>query len=323
MGIASTRLSFLRSGIVRGLLLDEITAWQACSSYIISTNWLQADGRIARIEADSGDQGRADALHDNGKFTPNSKLINLDATAISRGLTSDSTVSDFVGIGGTEYDTQIDIFYDQTGNGRHFLGAGTGGSAFKPRVYSTISNEFELKNGVIAPYLSFARWFVPNNLNLPDNTDMVNMFIVAESKNAFSTRGDIVDYRFDGTFIHMGVRFNQNANNTMSIASRRISSNSLLTIHGNVAHNNELTQIAAEFDFFDGNLRLSQNNVLATQSTSLPQGNTSGSNYSQEIGSSRTAIAGNVGEMVMIRDSTNKTNIELINLNQMQRWGID
>ena len=79
-------------------------------------------GGLIRVRAWDGlaDQGQADVMpYQIGSekwVNMNSRLTNLDATAIGRGLTTSSTLADLVDSGGSNYDGYVPKWYEQSGN---------------------------------------------------------------------------------------------------------------------------------------------------------------------------------------------------------------
>jgi hypothetical protein len=82
-------------------------------------------GGLVRTRAWNGaaDQGQADVMPyqigSESWVDMNSLLTNLDATAISRGLTTSSTLANLVDAGGANYDGFVPTIYEQL-NGNHF-----------------------------------------------------------------------------------------------------------------------------------------------------------------------------------------------------------
>ena len=99
-------------------LLDEYSG----AAFAASVRLLRADyaGGLLRARANDGstDQGEADVLpYDDGgseRFVSlDSRLINLDATAVTRGLTTSDTLGDLLDVGAGNYDGFIPTWYGQ------------------------------------------------------------------------------------------------------------------------------------------------------------------------------------------------------------------
>ena len=102
-------------------LLDEVSG----AAFAASVRLLRADyaGGLLRARANDGttDQGEADVLpYDDGGaerfISLDSRLINLDATAIGRGLTTSDTLGDLLDVGSGNYDGFVPTLYDQAGS---------------------------------------------------------------------------------------------------------------------------------------------------------------------------------------------------------------
>ena len=107
-------------------LLDEYSG----AAFAASVRLLRADytGGLLRARANDGstDQGEADVLpYDDGgaeRFVSlDSRLINLDATAVTRGLTTSDTLGDLLDVGTGNYDGFVPTIFDQSIGGNNLV----------------------------------------------------------------------------------------------------------------------------------------------------------------------------------------------------------
>jgi hypothetical protein len=119
------RMSIIAASRLRGFngFLNQFTG----SAFAASLRLLDKDYTEALISVrawnGSADQGQADimpyAVGSEKLVDMNSLLINLDATALGRGLTTSDTLADLVDAGGANYDGFVPTIYEQL-NGDDF-----------------------------------------------------------------------------------------------------------------------------------------------------------------------------------------------------------
>jgi len=319
----------LSKAVVREPLFVELFNPDAFHSLQIgSSAWRENDGRILRAEVFDQNSlttkyGQADVLHDDGGITLNSRIINLDATALGRGLADNDTLADLINVSGTNFGADARLLYDQTGNGRHLVSRLVS-SALSPRFFNQITNDFERnENGDISLFFSGTRAFDGNSdleTKLSENSSLYVASLFQD--NLTSTRSDLVYIANISTpFGHLLIDHNFPNNNRTRLVSRRIASDSAAVVNPVKTHNNNLQHYGGLNNYGAGSatLYINNNNEGSASFTTGTSGNvTVGINANRNIGNTVVFIG---CEWAWFTDM-DLNQISAINQNQMSRWGL-
>jgi hypothetical protein len=224
------RMSIIAASRLRGFngFLNQFTG----SAFAASLRLLDKDYTEALISVrawnGSADQGQADimpyAVGSEKLVDMNSLLINLDATALGRGLTTSDTLADLVDAGGANYDGFVPTIYEQlNGNDFNQTTALRQGNLITGGVLNTLNGK-PIINRSASEQSGYLSTYAPNGTGkslyyVGDNNSKTCMI--------FGSNTDASDFGYisaqnSNTSINSNITLsNQKINNTSAVYSTR------------------------------------------------------------------------------------------------------